>query len=98
MESIKYEIIKFLEREPASKSKVEDYMKLERGTTGDCVSRRLRELVAEGSIQKTEKEYQGKKYYEYRVVSLQSSVKLYEDDEISVHFEPFIEQTERLEL
>ena len=75
MESIKYEIIKFLEREPASKSKVEDYMKLERGTTGDCVSRRLRELVAEGTVVKTAMNYEGKKYWQYSVaeISTQSS-------------------------
>ena len=67
-DNLKQLVIKFLEAEgEASKSKIEDYMKELKGTTGDCVSRRLRELVASGVVSKTQKEYEGKKYFAYRV-------------------------------
>ena len=52
----------------ASKSKIEDYLKETKGTTGDCASRRMRELVAGGTIRKDQKEYEGKKYWDYSVV------------------------------
>ena len=69
MDNIKGIIIKYLEGGgEASKSSIEDYLKDAKGTTGDCVSRRLRELVASGVVSKTQKEYQGKKYFSYRVV------------------------------
>ena len=68
-ENLKSLIIKYLEAEgQASKSKIEDYMKELKGTTGDCCSRRLRELVASGVVLKEQKEYEGKKYFSYAVV------------------------------
>ena len=67
--TIQEDIIKYCEAQGhASKSKIEDYLKETRGTTGDCVSRRIRELVAEGVVRKDQKEYQGKKYWEYSVI------------------------------
>ena len=69
MINLKQLVIKYLEAEgQASKSKIEDYMKELKGTTGDCVSRRLRELVASGVVLKESKEYEGKKYFSYRVL------------------------------
>lgn len=67
--TIQEDIIKYCEAQgKASKSKIEDYLKETRGTTGDCVSRRMRELVASGVLKKVQREYQGKKYWEYSVV------------------------------
>src|SRR3990167_4104285 len=67
-ENLKSLVIKYLEAEgQSSKSKIEDYMKELKGTTGDCISRRLRELVASGVVLKEQKEYEGKKYFSYRV-------------------------------
>ena len=67
--SIQEDIIKFCEAQgKASKSKIEDYLKETKGTTGDCVSRRIRELVADGVVAKTARTYEEKKYWEYRVV------------------------------
>ena len=69
--SIKHEILKFLEANPeASKSRIEDYMKDLKGTTGDCVSRRLRELVSSGTVSKVKKEWNDDYYTAYRVVEL----------------------------
>lgn len=66
--SIKSEIIRYIESQgEASKSKIEDHLKELHGTTGDCASRRMRELVAEGTLIKEKKEYAGKTYYSYRV-------------------------------
>ena len=69
METIKTTIIKYLEGQGfASKSKIEDYIRLEIGTNGDTTSRRIRELVASDVLKKVQREYQGKKYWEYSVV------------------------------
>ena len=68
MTNLKQLVIKYLEAEgQASKSKIEDYLKELEGTTGDCCARRLRELVASGVVLKEQKEYEGKKYFSYRV-------------------------------
>ena len=67
--SIKQEIIKFLESNgPKSKSKIEDYIRAEMGNNGDTISRRIRELVASDVLRKDQREYDGKKYWEYSVV------------------------------
>mgnify|MGYP001589908246 CR=1 FL=1 len=67
--TIKQEIIKYLESQgPKSKSKIEDYIRENLGTNGDTTSRRIRELVASGILTKTQKEFEGKKYWKYRVV------------------------------
>ena len=67
--SIKQEIIKYLESQGhASKSKIEKEVGELTMSTGDCIARRMRELVAEGVVRKDQKEYQGKKYWEYSVV------------------------------
>lgn len=69
--SIKTEIIRFLESQgPKSKSKIEDYIRLELGTNGDTTSRRMRELVVSRVLTKVQKEHNGKKYWEYSVVEL----------------------------
>lgn len=71
MESIKYEIVKMVETMGhASKSAIEDYMKEMRGTTGDCVSRRMRELVKAGTLMKTKMDYEGKAYYDYSIAPI----------------------------
>ena len=71
METIKTTIIKYLEGQGrASKSKIEKEVGELTLATGDCISRRLRELVASAVIRKTQKEYEGKKYWEYSVVDL----------------------------
>ena len=67
-DNLKQLVIKYLEAEgQASKSRIEYYMKELTGTTGDCISRRLRELVASGVVLKEPREYEGKKYFSYRV-------------------------------
>ena len=71
-DNLKQLIIKYLESEGgASKSRIEDYMKELKGTTGDCVSRRLRELVASGVCAKIAREFDGKKYFAYRVAKVE---------------------------
>ena len=73
--SIKYEIIKFLEANPLfSKSGIENHMKGIQGTTGDCVGRRLRELCAEGKIERVARVYEDKKYLAYRVAEVRIPV------------------------
>ena len=68
-DTIKQSIIRYVESQgEASKSRIEDHLKELHGTTGDCASRRMRELVAEGTLSKTPKEYEGKKYFSYRVI------------------------------
>lgn len=102
--SIKRDIIMYLEAEGhASKSKIEDYLKETKGTTGDCVSRRLRELVSSGVISKTQLEYQGKKYYDYKVVEERPEYLQDMDDPnvyIPINWEKseIVEQTEKLNL
>ena len=69
METIKSIIIKYVEGQgKASKTQICDHLRETVGTTGDCVSRRMRELVSAGVFRKVQKEYNGKKYYEYSVV------------------------------
>ena len=71
--SIKEDIIKYLEGQGhASKSAIENHLKDTKGTTGDCVSRRMRELVAQGTIRKIQRDYEGKKYWEYSVIEVKS--------------------------
>ena len=68
-DTIKQAIIRYIESQGnASKSKIEDYIKETIGTTGDTCSRRMRELVAEGTIRKIQRDYEGKKYWDYSVV------------------------------
>mgnify|MGYP001589216657 CR=1 FL=1 len=107
METIKTTIIKYLEGQGrASKSKIEDYIKETVGTTGDTCSRRIRELVAEGIVRKDQKEYQGKKYWEYSVVDqdphkigLHGAVCMVgQDRDICVECKLPVEQTEKLNL
>ena len=67
--TIKQEIIRYLEANgPKSKSKIEDYIRAEMGNNGDTISRRIRELVASDVLRKDQREYEGKKYWEYSVV------------------------------
>lgn len=81
MNSIKFEIVKFLEEHPeSSKSRIEDYMKDARGTTGDCVARRLRELVSSEVVYKTLKEWNDESYTAYSVRELLPTYHLTEED------------------
>ena len=70
--TIKIGVVRFLESQgPKSKSKIEDYIRLELGTNGDTTSRRMRELVASGVLKKVQREHEGKKYWEYSVCELE---------------------------
>lgn len=51
----------------ASKTAICDHVRDLHGTTGDCVARRMREMVAAGVLLKEPKEYEGKKYFSYRI-------------------------------
>ena len=63
-DSIKQSIIRFVESQgEASKTAICDHVRDLHGTTGDCVARRMREMVAKGTLLKTQKEYEGKKYF-----------------------------------
>jgi DNA-binding Lrp family transcriptional regulator len=71
METIKTTIIKYLEGQGrASKSKIEKEVGELTLSTGDCIARRMRELVAEGVVRKIQRDYEGKKYWEYSVIEL----------------------------
>lgn len=83
--SIKQEIIKYLEGQGrASKSKIEKEVGELTQSTGDCIARRMRELVAEGFLRKDQKEYQGKKYWEYSVCELEPTFKDLSSREITL--------------
>src|SRR3990167_1020294 len=78
-DSIKQSIIRFVESQgEASKTAICDHVRDLHGTTGDCVARRMREMVADGILIKDKKEYEGKKYFAYRVKPLEE----YQMDEI----------------
>ena len=71
MNSIKYEIIKFIEKEgEVSKSRIEDFLNTERGTLGEATGRRMRELIEEGVLVKVKRRFEDKDYYTYKVIEI----------------------------
>ena len=100
MESIKTTIIKYLEGQGrASKSKIEKEVGELTLSTGDCIARRMRELVASDVLKKVQREFDGKKYWEYSVVKEDPyAEELDEIQEDTTSMEEKIEQIERLNL
>ena len=72
-DTIPQTIIRFVEsQKEASKTAICDHVRDLHGSTGDCVARRMREMVAEGILIQEKKEYEGKKYFSYRIKPLEA--------------------------
>ena len=68
---LSHQIIQFLEANgEQSTGKIEDHMRIEFGTLGGTTGRRLRELCAEGKIDRVARVYGDKKYIAYRVAEV----------------------------
>lgn len=71
----KTKIIQFLEAKgEQSTGKIEDFMRLEFGTLGGTTGRRLRELAHDGTIERVAKNFEGKKYFAYRVAEIKIAI------------------------